>query len=232
MFDSPIWLAVYHHALIVVAATVCLFGTWVGMRHFARARATEGPTHYGWVFMASLGTGAALWAAIFISILSQAPLLENGFDMAPAAGALIIAIVTCAIGFEIGSNKKLALAPEIGGMIVGAGILTMHYVGLNAWHVAGIVTWSWFGVGANIIFGFGLGALAVSRANRPVTKYCRHGAAIVMTFLICVMHYTMVASHEVAASSAIVLPPSLVPGHTLAIFVTGAVLLVIGSGFS
>ncbi len=232
MLDNPIWLAVYHHALIAVAAAVCLFGTWVGMRHFARARATAGPMHYGWVFMASLGTGAALWAAIFISILSQAPLLDNGFEMAPAAFALLIAIVTCAIGFEIGSNKHLTLAPEIGGLIVGGGILAMHYVGLNAWHVAGVVTWSWFGIGANVVFGFGLGALSVSRANRPVTKYCRHGAAIVMTFLICVMHYTMVASHEVVADNAIVLSPSLVPGHTLAIFVTGAVLLVIGSGFS
>lgn len=232
MFDSPIWFTLYHHALIVVAAAVCLFGTWVGMRHFARARATTGPMHYGWVFMASLGTGAALWAAIFISILSQAPALDNGFEMGPAAAALLIAIVTCAVGFEIGSKKHLTLAPEIGGLIVGAGILAMHYVGLNAWHVAGNVSWSWFGVGANVVFGFGLGALSVSRANRPVTKYCRHGAAIVMTFLICVMHYTMVASHEVVADSSILLPPNLVPGHTLAIFVTGAVLLVIGSGFS
>lgn len=232
MFDSPMWFTLYHHALIVVAAAVCLFGTWVGMRHFARARATTGPMHYGWVFMASLGTGAALWAAIFISILSQAPALDNGFEMGPAAAALLIAIVTCAVGFEIGSKKHLTLAPEIGGLIVGAGILAMHYVGLNAWHVAGNVSWSWFGVGANVVFGFGLGALSVSRANRPVTKYCRHGAAIVMTFLICVMHYTMVASHEVVADSSILLPPNLVPGHTLAIFVTGAVLLVIGSGFS
>ena len=232
MFDSPIWYAIYHHALIVVAAAVCLFGTWVGMRHFARARATTGPMHYGWVFMASLGTGAALWAAIFISILSQAPSLDNGFEMGPTAFSLLIAIVTCAVGFEIGSKKNLTLAPEIGGVIVGGGILTMHYVGLNAWHVAGVVTWSWFGVGANVIFGFGLGALSVSRANRPVTKYCRHGAAIVMTFAICVMHYTMVASHDVIADNAIELSPSLVPGHTLAIFVTAAVLLVIGSGFS
>ena len=55
-------LFVYHHGLIFIAAAVCLFGTWVGMRHFARARATEGATRYGWLFMASLGTGAALWA--------------------------------------------------------------------------------------------------------------------------------------------------------------------------
>ncbi|MES2751545.1 MAG: EAL domain-containing protein, partial [Pseudomonadota bacterium] len=232
MFTDPGWLLVYHHALILVAAAVCLFGTWVGMRHFARARATEGPTRYGWLFMASLGTGAALWASIFISILSQAPLLPSGFELLPTAGALLIAMVTCFVGFEVGSRKRLMLAPEIGGLIVGGGILAMHYVGLNAWHVAGTVTWNWFGVAANVVFGFGLGALSVSRANRPVTRYCRHGAAIVMTFLVCVMHYTMFASHEIVVNPYLYLPPNLIPAETLGIFVVGAVLLVIGSGFS
>lgn len=225
-------LFIYHHGLIFIAAAVCLFGTWVGMRHFARARATEGATRYGWLFMASLGTGAALWASIFISILSQAPLLPSGFDLAPVAGALLIAIVSCALGFEIGSRKRPSLAPELGGMVVGAGILAMHYVGLKGWHVAGTVTWNWFGIAISIIFGLGLGALSVNRANRPVTRYCRHGAAVVMTFLVCVMHYTLLASHHFIADSAVPLPPNLVAAHTLAIGVVGAVLLVIGSGFS
>ncbi len=31
----------YHQLLVAMAGSVCLFGTWVGMRHFARARATS-----------------------------------------------------------------------------------------------------------------------------------------------------------------------------------------------
>ena len=63
--------------LVALAGSVCLFGTWVGMRHFARARATEGAMRFGWLFMASVGTGAALWAATFISILALDPLLDQ-----------------------------------------------------------------------------------------------------------------------------------------------------------
>ena len=37
----------YHQMLVAVAVLVCLFGTWVGMRHFARARATQGTTRVG-----------------------------------------------------------------------------------------------------------------------------------------------------------------------------------------
>ena len=61
---------IYNQLFVLVAGAVCLFGTWVGMRHFARARATSGLTRYGWLFMASVGTGAALWASTFISILA------------------------------------------------------------------------------------------------------------------------------------------------------------------
>jgi hypothetical protein len=34
----------YHQMLVLFAGAVCLFGTWVGMRHFARTRATAGST--------------------------------------------------------------------------------------------------------------------------------------------------------------------------------------------
>jgi predicted signal transduction protein with EAL and GGDEF domain len=33
-----------HQLPVAIAGSVCLFGTWVGMRQFARARATEGTT--------------------------------------------------------------------------------------------------------------------------------------------------------------------------------------------
>ena len=79
----------YQQTLVLIAGAVCLFGTWVGMRHFARARATEGPTRRGWLFMASVGTGVALWASTFISILALDPLLASGFEPV-ATGAVLL----------------------------------------------------------------------------------------------------------------------------------------------
>lgn len=222
----------YHHVLVAVAGAVCLFGTWVGMRHFARARATEGLTRYGWLFMASVGTGAALWASTFISILALAPMQASAFELGPIAGALLIAIVACLLGFEIGSRHTPHLAPELGGLVMGIGILMMHYVGLNAWRTGGTISWNSYGLAATLVLGLGLSALSVNRANRPVTRYCRHGAAIVMTFMICVMHYTLSYSLSIAPDSSVVLSPELMPATMLGAGVVGAVLLVMGSGFS
>jgi diguanylate cyclase len=175
---------IYHQLLVVLAGAVCLFGTWVGMRHFARARATEGVTRTGWLFMASVGTGAALWAATFISILALDPQLASGFEPVATGLVLIIAISSCLVGFEIGS-RRFTLAPEAGGLIMGVGILAMHFVAVKGWHVAGHVNWNAYGLVLTFLFGLGLSALAVNRANRPVTRWCRHGAAIVLAFMVC-----------------------------------------------
>src|ERR1700728_3188216 len=101
----------YHQMLVLFAGAVCLFGTWVGMRHFARARATTGSTRYGWLFMASVGTGAALWASTFISILALDPKLSSGFEPVATGLVLVIAVISCLVGFEIGS-RHFTLAPE------------------------------------------------------------------------------------------------------------------------
>src|SRR6188472_3503696 len=94
----------YHQMLVVIAGAVCLFGTWVGMRHFARARATQGTTRYGWLFMASVGTGAALWASTFISILALDPSLNSAFEPVATLVVLLVAVAACLAGFEIGSR--------------------------------------------------------------------------------------------------------------------------------
>ena len=221
----------YHQMLVLVAGGVCLFGTWVGMRHFARARATTGLTRAGWLFMASVGTGAALWASTFISILALDPSLRSGFEPLPTGIVLIIAVMSCLAGFAIGS-RHFTLAPELGGLVMGSGVLAMHFIGLKAWHVAGATQWNAYGVVMTFVLSLGLSALAVNRANRPVTRWCRHGAAIVLAFMICVMHYALTASTSTVPDASVMLPSYLIPADMLGFAVVGAVLLVMGSGFS
>jgi diguanylate cyclase len=221
----------YHQILVIVAGAVCLFGTWVGMRHFARARATTGSTRYGWLFMASVGTGAALWASTFISILALDPSLHSGFEPVATAADLVIAIAACLLGFEIGS-RHFTMAPELGGLVMGVGILAMHFIGLKAWHIAGTTQWNSYGVVVTFMLGLCLSALSVNRANRPVTRWCRHGAAIVLAFMICAMHYALTASATTLSDAAVALPSYLIPANMLGVAVVGGVLLVMGSGFS
>jgi diguanylate cyclase (GGDEF)-like protein len=231
MPHAAIYSFAYQQILVLVAGAVCLFGTWVGMRHFARARATDGATRHGWLFMASVGTGAALWASTFISILALDPLLASGFEPVATAAVLSIAVLACLVGFEIGS-RHFTLAPEVGGLAMGIGIIAMHLLAMKSWHIQGNIAWNSFGLALTFALALGLSALAVNRANRPVTRWCRHGAAIALAVMICTMHYALAASASAISDPSVVLPLSLIPAHMLGFAVVGAVLLVMGSGFS
>ena len=231
MLHATAYAFAYQQILVLMAGVVCLFGSWVGMRHFARARATEGTTRHGWLFMASVGTGAALWASTFISILALDPLLTSGFEPLATGAVLIVAVLACLIGFEIGS-RHFTLAPEVGGLVMGVGIFAMHFTALKGWYIQGDLEWNAYGMAMTLVLGLGLGALAVNRANRPVTRWCRHGAAIVLAFMICAMHYSLMAATSAVPDASIALPANLLPANLLTAAVVGAVLLVIGNGFS
>src|SRR3569832_24234 len=221
----------YQLVLVLIAGAVCLFGTWIGMRHFARARATDGSTRHGWLFMASVGTGAALWAATFISILALDPLMVSAFEPLAVGAVLAIAIIACLIGFEIGS-RHFPLAPEVGGLGMGIGVLAMHVIALAGWNIEGNFELNLSDVVLTVALGLGLSVVAVNRANRPVTRWCRHGAAISFAVMINTMHNTLVAAATVVPDASKALPPGLLPAHFLAAAVVGAVLLVMGNGFS
>ena len=65
--------------------------------------------------MASVGTGVALWASTFISILALDPSLNSGFEPLATAAVLVIAILACLLGFEIGSRPFLRWRPNSAG---------------------------------------------------------------------------------------------------------------------
>jgi len=220
-----------HILLVVMAGSLCLLGTWVGLRHFARARASEGSMRRGWLFTASIGTGVALWASTMISILALVPSLRGGFEPAGIVAALLVAILSCLVGFELG-RRHFPLAPEAGGLVMGIGIIDVHFLGLDAWQVAGTITWNRWGIALTLLLGLALGALAVNRANRPVTRWCRHGAAMSLALLVCVLHVALAASATLDPDPAVALRSDLIPSGLLGFAAAAAVLLVMGSGFS
>src|SRR5436309_12355906 len=116
--------------------------------------------------------------------------------------------------------------------MMGVGILAMHAVAFRGWHIAGTVQWNIYGVAVTFVLGLSLSALAVNRANRPVTRWCRHGAAIVLASMICILHYSLTASISAVSDPSLALPPNLLPANLLAVAVIAAVLLVMGNGFS
>ena len=156
MSQAATYAFAYHQLLVVIAGAVCLFGTWVGMRHFARARATAGhdavSAGCSWPPSAPARRcgprpSSPSWRSTRSSTAASSRLRPASSSSSPS--------LACLVGFEIGS-RHFTLAPEAGGLVMGAGILAMHFVAIRGWHIAGTIDWNVYGVAMTFVLGLGL----------------------------------------------------------------------------
>ena len=154
--------------LVLLAAVMCLTGCWVTLGLFDRARKTSGLQKRGWLFLTAVAAGSSVWCTHFIAMLAYMPGVPITFDPVLTMVSLLIAIAAAGAGYTIASSGRLSLAPEIGGAIVGAAFSTMHYTGMAAYHVAGLVEWDAAYVTASVVMAVVLTAIAVGQtARRP-----------------------------------------------------------------
>lgn len=215
--------------LVALAALMCVVGAWISFSLFRRARDTRGSTRLGWLFLNGMASGAAVWCTHFIAILAYETPISLEIDPFLTVLSLVLAIVGTGIGFGMASSGWGRFAPEAGGALVGAAIAGMHYLGMSALHVEGIVEWNPSMVAASVALAVGLGALSLNRAMRPMTRWCHHGAAGVFFLAVVSLHFTGVAALTITPLAPVN------PGHqpalwALAFAVAGVGTLVIGMG--
>jgi len=215
--------------LVVLAAAICVAGIWVSFRLFQRARDTHGAMRAGWLFLNGMAAGSSIWCTHFVAMLAFKTQAAVFFSPTLAILSLFLAIVGTGAGFALASSGLFRLAPEAGGMLVGASVAAMHYLGMLGYRVDGLVHWNQNYVVASVVAGVALGALSLNRSMRPVTIWCRYGAKVSMVLAIVALHFTGMAAMMITP-----LRPVFAPAEdqtwALALAVGGVGLMVMGMG--
>src|SRR6266404_4992048 len=66
-----------------------------------------------------------------------------------------------AVGLAVSLTPSWRHGPWVGGTIVGGGIAAMHYTGMAAFEIAGVILWEPVLVAASIVLGALIGAVAL-----------------------------------------------------------------------
>jgi diguanylate cyclase (GGDEF)-like protein len=204
----------------------------IAVRLFVRARASAGSIRWGWLFLAGVATGSSIWSTHFIAMLAFQPSLPSAFEATLTVLSLFIAIGATTSGLAVASWRAIPLSGEIGGALVGLGIAAMHYTGMAAYRVAGVIEWDSHLVVASIVLGTLLGAVAFNLAVRRASRSWRYGAAGILTLAICTLHFTAMGAVLIVPDPTILIPPRSMSSDMLGLSIAGVGLLVIGTGFS
>ncbi|MDF1609553.1 EAL domain-containing protein [Hoeflea sp. YIM 152468] len=223
--DHNIWL-------VLVAAFVCASGSWAVICLFERASRTAGLQRAGWHFLAAVAAGAAIWCTHFIAMLAYQPGAPVSLDPVLTMVSLLVAIGGAGCGFIVAASGLTRFAPVLGGASVGMAIAVMHYTGMLAYRVQGIITWDMGYLLTSIVLSVTLSAIAVELITRKPRRGYRSLSAGVFFLAIIVLHFTGMTAFKVT--------PLLVDNEfsnpaamqALALAVASVALVIVGAGLA
>jgi NO-binding membrane sensor protein with MHYT domain len=150
--------------------------------------------------------------------------LPTAYDSVLTLASLLIAIGVSTIGFLIAVQGNGRWQPALGGLVIGAGIASMHYTGMRAFIIEGTLDWDSPLVAASIILGMVFAGIALVRYHAGSSRLA---AAVILTFAICSLHFTSMSAAIITPDPTILVYPSLMDNSMMALAVAGVASLVI-----
>src|SRR4051812_8562723 len=214
--------------LVVLAALVCALASFAAINLLRHARSSTGHLRGIWLAVSAFSTGFGIWATHFIAMLAFTPGIPSGYNIALTALSLFAAILLTGTGLAISIVPNWRHGPWVGGAVVAGGIAAMHYTGMAAFEIEGIILWDAVLVTASIVIGAVIGALALPVGLHGQEAKWNLGGATLLTLAICSHHFTAMGAVGIIPDPTITVSQSALPAGWLAIGVAMAGLAIIG----
>jgi diguanylate cyclase len=179
----------------VLSLAIAVLGAWTALDLFNRARAQIGTNRLRWMGVAALALGVSIWSMHFVAMLGFHPEMPASYDIGLTVLSLLLAVVGSGFAFvSVGRVSAGWRRLVWGGVLMGAAIVVMHYVGMAAMQTTAAIGYHPGLVILSVVIAMGaaFAALVASRAERSV-KW-RSLAAVLLGFAIAAMHHTGMAA--------------------------------------
>ena len=149
----------------------------------------------------ALALGGGIWAMHFIGMLAFAVCARGQFDAVTTVVSMLPSVLASWIALGLLMRRTVGrMALVVGGVLVGAGIGAMHYIGMAASQWAGVMRYDPWGFAASVLVAVLLAIVALwvrfglERVVQWRPLYLNGAAGAVMGLAIAGMHYTGMAA--------------------------------------
>ncbi len=205
--------------LVAIACVICLLASLTTIHMLGRARAARGEVRLAWVGTGGIAFGCGVWVTHFVAMLAYRADMPVAFDVRLTLLSLLLAIVGgwlaswCCLG-------QTRLASVAAGVVFGAAIGVMHFTGMMAFEVPGVVTYGAGDVAAAWIAGLVLAPLAMLRLRGGH----RLQATLLLLLAVAGLHFIAMAAISIQPNGTQV---EGLPTTSLALAVAAIGLLVL-----
>jgi NO-binding membrane sensor protein with MHYT domain len=174
-------------------------GCFLGLRCTTRARASQGTQRARWLLLATVAIATTgIWVMHFVAMVGfTIPGQTITYSVPITVGSMLIAIVVVGAGLLIvgfgGTGWRTLL---LGGLIIGCGVASMHYIGMAAMRMPDIVHYAPFVVLLSVLIAVVAGTAALWAALRLTAVWSTLAASLIMGVAVSGMHYTGMAAMQ------------------------------------
>ncbi|MBF0620992.1 MAG: response regulator [Magnetococcales bacterium] len=202
----------YHPILLLLSVLAAFLGAFTAISVVDHLRNTDHSSHrLSWLIFGALSLGIGTFGMHFLGMLAYQLPLPVYYDIIITTGSVIPAILSSAVALYLLSKRSTLGTVQVllGGIIIGAGIGTMHYIGMMAMRLDALMLYDPWLFALSIIVACLVSIIAISARTLtrhfgldPSKKTGRIISAFILSLAISAMHYTaMMATFFIQKSS-------------------------------
>ena len=219
--------------LVGLAAFVCLFGSAVTLRLFRRSVRATGLQRLGWQVLAAVAGGGSVWTTHFVAMLAYQPKAPISFDPALTVLSLVIAMVGLFASFAVSGIKAGRIFPAVGGALAGLSFSAMHFTGMFAYRIVGLIEWDFGYVVASIVIPVVCSAASLALVWRRHLGTPRFWIAIALMVVgIVGLHFTAMTAFRVSPMTRSFPEVDTQAVIALALAIAVVALIIVGTGLT
>ena len=190
----------YNYALVALSVLIAMFASYAALDLAGRITAAGGWTRVFWLLGGAGAMGTGIWSMHYIGMLAFILPIPVAYHWPTVLLSLLAAVLASVIALYVVSRQKMGASRAVAGsVLMGAGIASMHYIGMAAMRSPAICQFNSSLVVMSVVF-----AVLISFAALWITFHFRDektgigreklAGAVVMGAAIPVMHYTGMAA--------------------------------------
>lgn len=223
--------ASYNGFLVGLSFLIAVFGAFTALQLTNGMKYSRSGPSTAWIIAAALSLGGGgIWTMHFIGMLAYQIPSDIGFDPFLTFLSLVVAVIAVGVGITIAVSGKLSMVRLMGaGVFTGAGVASMHYLGMKAMVMHGSMHYDQLLVGISVAIAIVAATIALWLAVNLKGTLTMLGASVIMAIAVCGMHYTgmaaMIMHHDHLMEPAII--EGSVSPMTMALFIFCATMLLL-----
>jgi NO-binding membrane sensor protein with MHYT domain len=134
---------IYDYRLVALSVLISALASYAALDLGGRVTASRGSVRSIWLMGGAAAMGMGIWSMHYIGMLAYSLPVTIFYHWPTVLLSLLAAIFASAVAlFVVSRNEMGPLRIGVGGLLMGTGIATMHYVGMHAMRLPAMCQYS------------------------------------------------------------------------------------------